>query len=406
MRDPVPLHRVHATTRAGSRKVFREGPLAPAISASMSLPGILLPRDEDGRPCHGFLDGGLVEKTPLYSPVADHTRLGDGRELLILGTYFGVQTNHNAIAHGFIDRFLVTIDALADHLWEHQEQAARSQPGVTVLLLNARVEPSPVHFDCSQIDDNCRAVAPGVRGPAAGREDRLDARQLLHAEAAVSRVNHQRALRVFAEHLAQQPTLDGAALDELCQAHPDLEASLRQLARERRAGADRGCHTSRAPTARGSAASCAARAQRAPLRAARRDRPRRRWESILHVWDTVLERPLAMKVLDTRGALEGPARRPTRRWQRFLTEARIAGRLQHPGVVPIHDLGVDEQRPRVLHDALLRGAHAGGGLRAGALRAPRAGPSAARCSRSPKVCEVMAYAHSRGVSTATSSRPT
>lgn len=139
----------------GRREVFREGPLAPAISASMSLPGILLPRDEDGRPRHGFLDGGLVEKTPLYSPMAEHARLGDGRELVLLGTFFGVQKMHNAVDHGFIDRFLVTIDALADHLWEHQEQTARDQPGVTVLLLDAHIEPGSVYLDRSQIDRNC-----------------------------------------------------------------------------------------------------------------------------------------------------------------------------------------------------------------------------------------------------------
>ena len=136
------------------RKVFREGPMAPAISASMSLPGIFLPRDEAGRPCHGFLDGGLVEKTPLYSPIADHLRLGDGRELLILATYFGVRTNHTAIAHGFIDRFLVTIDMLTDHLWKHQEQVARHQPGVAVLLVNARFDPRIV-LDFTKIDDTC-----------------------------------------------------------------------------------------------------------------------------------------------------------------------------------------------------------------------------------------------------------
>lgn len=140
---------------SGRRKVFREGPLAPAISASMSLPGILLPRDGEGNPCHGFLDGGLVEKTPLYSPVADHERLGDGRELLILGTHFGAQTNRNAIAHGFIDRFLVTIDTLADHLWEHQEEDARRQPGVTVLLLDARIQRESVHFDFTSIERSC-----------------------------------------------------------------------------------------------------------------------------------------------------------------------------------------------------------------------------------------------------------
>jgi predicted acylesterase/phospholipase RssA len=139
----------------GSRRVFREGALAPAISASMSLPGLLLPRDGNGRPCHGFLDGGLVEKTPLYSPVADHARIGDGRELVILGTYFGVPRNQNAIAHGFVERFLVTIDALADHLLEHQEQAARGRRGVTVLLVNARIDSGPAHFDLTRIDGNC-----------------------------------------------------------------------------------------------------------------------------------------------------------------------------------------------------------------------------------------------------------
>ena len=73
-------------------------------------------------------------------------------ELLILGTYFGVQKIVNAVEHGFIDRFLVTIDALADHLWEHQEQAARGQQGTTVLLLNPHLEPSTNYLDCSGID--------------------------------------------------------------------------------------------------------------------------------------------------------------------------------------------------------------------------------------------------------------
>lgn len=140
---------------SGRRKVFREGALAPAISASMSLPGILLPRDEKGNPCPGYFDGGLVEKTPLYSPIADHERLADGRELLIVATHFGAQTQHNSVAHGFINRFLMTIDALADHLGEHQEEDARRQPGVTVLLLDGRIEHETVHFDFGALDRKC-----------------------------------------------------------------------------------------------------------------------------------------------------------------------------------------------------------------------------------------------------------
>jgi hypothetical protein len=136
----------------GRRKVFREGPLAPAISASMSLPGFLLPRDAEGQTCNGFFDGGLVEKTPLFSPLADHTRLGDGRDLLILGAYFGPPHGHLGMAQGFFNRFLVTIDALAASLWEHQQQEARRQSGVTVLMVDPHLEADSTHFNFERID--------------------------------------------------------------------------------------------------------------------------------------------------------------------------------------------------------------------------------------------------------------
>jgi serine/threonine-protein kinase len=47
-----------------------------------------------------------------------------------------------------------------------------------------------------------------------------------------------------------------------------------------------------------------------------------------------------MKLLDAGRAKDPRAAAEAR--ARFLTEARIAGQLDHPGVVPIHDLGVDE----------------------------------------------------------------
>ena len=58
--------------------------------------------------------------------------------------------------------------------------------------------------------------------------------------------------------------------------------------------------------------------------------------AVLEVWDKVLERDLAMKVV-----LEKPeSPRHRRALGRFLREARITGQLDHPGVVPVHDLGV------------------------------------------------------------------
>ena len=54
---------VNAFDIAGHRAVtFDSGPLAPAVRASASLPGLFRPARVDGR---WYLDGGLVEKTPV-----------------------------------------------------------------------------------------------------------------------------------------------------------------------------------------------------------------------------------------------------------------------------------------------------------------------------------------------------
>jgi serine/threonine-protein kinase len=49
--------------------------------------------------------------------------------------------------------------------------------------------------------------------------------------------------------------------------------------------------------------------------------------------DPALDRTLAVKVLLPGSAGDANLER------RFLAEARICGRLQHPGVVPVHDVG-------------------------------------------------------------------
>ncbi|HEX5009177.1 MAG TPA: serine/threonine-protein kinase, partial [Planctomycetota bacterium] len=60
--------------------------------------------------------------------------------------------------------------------------------------------------------------------------------------------------------------------------------------------------------------------------------------TILKARDRTLRRDVAMKLLTGTGA-DGPdvAR------ARFLAEAYVTGRLDHPGIVPVHDLGLDEQ---------------------------------------------------------------
>jgi formylglycine-generating enzyme required for sulfatase activity/serine/threonine protein kinase len=119
---------------------------------------------------------------------------------------------------------------------------------------------------------------------------------------------------------------------------------------------------------------------------------------VLQVWDADLRRQLAMKVL--RGP-SGSAGEPLREHERlalarFLEEAQVTGQLEHPGIVPVHELGLDEEgrvyftmklvRGRTLQrvlDELARGE--GGWTQTRVL------------GLLLKVCEAMSYAHAKGV---------
>ena len=115
--------------------------------------------------------------------------------------------------------------------------------------------------------------------------------------------------------------------------------------------------------------------------------------AVLEVWDRDLRRSLAMKVAlgeDEGKSLDG------RRVARFLEEAQITAQLDHPGVVPVHELGVTDEgrvyftmrrvRGRDLRE-VLHCVHLGidGWNEARALAALL------------RVCEAVAFAHSRGV---------
>ncbi len=121
--------------------------------------------------------------------------------------------------------------------------------------------------------------------------------------------------------------------------------------------------------------------------------------AILEVFDEDLRRRLAMKViLDREGGAAGADSRSVNPalLARFLEEAQVTGQLDHPGIVPVHELGIDENGQvyftmRLVHgrnlelifDLALRGSEGWTLTRAvGVLQ---------------KVCEAMAYAHSKGV---------
>ncbi|MCK6503952.1 serine/threonine-protein kinase [Myxococcota bacterium] len=104
---------------------------------------------------------------------------------------------------------------------------------------------------------------------------------------------------------------------------------------------------------------------------------------VIAVFDPRLQREVALKTI-----------RPERPdlAARFVQEARITGQLQHPGIVPVHELGTtDEGRPfftmkrvrgRALDQAVARGEPASLLGRLDVFR---------------KVCDAVAYAHDKGV---------
>lgn len=108
--------------------------------------------------------------------------------------------------------------------------------------------------------------------------------------------------------------------------------------------------------------------------------------------DTVVGRDVAVKRL-----LPHTGDAPARRW-RFLREAAVTARLEHPGVTPVYGIGEDESgRPcyamrfvpgTTLLDAI-RELHAAGPVAPEAVRP--------LLSRFVALCATVAYAHSRGV---------
>ena len=136
--------------------------------------------------------------------------------------------------------------------------------------------------------------------------------------------------------------------------------------------------------------------------------------AVLRVWDARLRRLLAMKVLEPQpapGVAPGAASAADSAdvsatgspgspgWdaaERFLDEALVTGQLDHPGIVPVHDLGVDAQGRVFFTMKLVKGRD----LRR-VLRLVVDGLDGWTLNRAVgvlrRVCEAVAYAHSKGV---------
>ena len=86
---------------------------------------------------------------------------------------------------------------------------------------------------------------------------------------------------------------------------------------------------------------------------------------------------------------------------RFLREAQVTAQLEHPGVLPVHDVGVDEQGRFFYVMRLVRGdetlRRVIDRLRAGDEATLREFSSERRVRVILKLAEILAYAHSKGV---------
>ncbi len=120
---------------------------------------------------------------------------------------------------------------------------------------------------------------------------------------------------------------------------------------------------------------------------------------VLKVWDTKLNRPLAMKVVLGHGAERATNDSPGvdgRALARFVDEARIASQLNHPGIVPVHELGADEAGRAFFTMKLVKGEDL-----ALVFEHVETGQDGWNRTRALgvllRVCEAMSYAHAKQV---------
>jgi serine/threonine protein kinase/formylglycine-generating enzyme required for sulfatase activity len=118
--------------------------------------------------------------------------------------------------------------------------------------------------------------------------------------------------------------------------------------------------------------------------------------TVYKVWDRELNRQLAMKVLLGPADPHTSSRGTHTRLGRFLEEAQVTGQLDHPGIVPVHEIGVDEQGRVFFTMRLVKGRD----LKA-IFSLVREGKEGWALTRAlgviVRVCEALAYAHAKGV---------
>jgi tRNA A-37 threonylcarbamoyl transferase component Bud32 len=209
------------------------------------------------------------------------------------------------------------------------------------------------------------------------------------------------AEEVFADFLEQLEEHGGGDFDALCAAHPELATTLRRLHVRWRAVSEAFGRLSSGGGPYADAPNVAAPAvdellSRLAHGGARLDRyaigpelARGAMGRVVRAFDAELRRDVALKI--QRGD-DGDARQR----RRFLEEAQITAQLDHPGIVPIHELGLDDDGRPFFSMQLVRGRHLGELLAAAAAGDPEWTRTRV-LNVLLRVCEAMAFAHDKGV---------
>lgn len=113
--------------------------------------------------------------------------------------------------------------------------------------------------------------------------------------------------------------------------------------------------------------------------------------TIFAAQDTAIGRDVAMKVL-----LPGTQSDP-RQVIRFIREAQIAGQLQHPGILPVYEFGLDDESRLFSVTRFVEGQTLGHVLDDLPASEPLSHTLPALIEIFQRVCEVVAYSHFRGI---------
>ncbi|MCP3915136.1 MAG: SUMF1/EgtB/PvdO family nonheme iron enzyme [bacterium] len=122
--------------------------------------------------------------------------------------------------------------------------------------------------------------------------------------------------------------------------------------------------------------------------------------AVMRVWDEHLRRPLAMKVMIGAGAVPATGATPPleqRRLGRFLEEAQVTSQLDHPSIVPVHELGLDADGRLYYTMKLVRGRDLGEVIERVHAGVDEDWTVQRALGVVLKVCDAIAFAHAKGV---------